>query len=239
MEKIKPLLERTSRKLGKGSSASLIEVGQTETREHPPAAVRAEESEADFDSGAALDHVDAINQIFAEFEFSYHNQYHKAFADTESLAIAKKYWLSSLENYLPTQIVRAAKKVIRSQDYLPSIASLVRACEEGFDLFGLPAPFSAYLEACSASSPKREYQWSHPAVYLAGAATDWFTLANERESVAFPRFEYHYDQLCKRVMAGEDLPLPVTQALPEKTERALTAEERRSRLAQIRRELGI
>ena len=32
-----------------------------------------------------------------------------------------------LENYLPTQIVKAAKKAIRNQDYLPSIATLVRA----------------------------------------------------------------------------------------------------------------
>ena len=183
--------------------------------------------------------MDAINQIFAEFEFAYHNQYHKAFSDAESLAIAKKYWLSSLENYLPTQIVKAAKKVIRSQDYLPSIATLVRACEEGFDLFDLPAPHSAYLEACSAPSPKREFSWSHPAVYLAGASAGWFTLANERESVAFPRFEYHYGQLCKRVMTGEDLHLPVTEALPEKPERTLTADERQAHIAQIRKELGL
>ena len=202
-------------------------------------AARVEESEADIESESVPDRVDAINQIFAEFEFAYHNQYHKAFADTESLAIAKKYWLSSLEHYQPTQIVRAAKKVIRSQDYLPSIAILVRACEEGFDLFGLPAPRNAYLEACSAPSPKRDFHWSHPAVYLAGASTHWFTLANERESVAFPRFQYHYDQLCKRVMSGEDLTLPVTQALPEKTEQTLTAEERQAHIAQIRKELGL
>ena len=29
-----------------------------------------------------MDHVDAINQIFAEFEFAYHNQFHKAFAES-------------------------------------------------------------------------------------------------------------------------------------------------------------
>ena len=146
MEKIKPLLERSSKKFGKDSSASLIEVGQTDPHQRSPSTAGVEESEAGFDSEAVPDGVDAINQIFAEFEFAYHNQFHKAFADAESLAIAKKYWLSSLENYLPTQIVRAAKKVIRSQDYLPSIATLVRACEEGFDLFGLPAPHSAYFE---------------------------------------------------------------------------------------------
>ena len=59
------------------------------------------------------DHVDAINQVFAEFEFAYHNQFHKAFAESEALVIAKKYWLSSLERYSPRQIVAAAKKVIK------------------------------------------------------------------------------------------------------------------------------
>ena len=110
MEKIKPLLERSSKKFGKNSSASLIEVGQTDPHQRSPSTAGVEESETGFDSEAVPDRVDAINQIFAEFEFAYHNQFHKAFADAESLAIAKKYWLSSLENYLPTQIVRAAKK---------------------------------------------------------------------------------------------------------------------------------
>ena len=76
-------------------------------------------------------------------------------------------------------------------------------------------------------------------MYLAGVSTGWFTLANERESIVFPRFEYHYGQLCKRVMTGEDLHLPVTEALPEKTERTLTADERQAHIAQIRKELGL
>ena len=204
---------------------------------------RVAEPNAGYKSGSqsqgAPDHVDAINQIFAEFEFAYHNRYHKAFADAESLAIAKKYWLSSLENYLPSQIVKAAKKVIRSQDYLPSIAAVVRACEEGFDLYGLPAPRSAYVEACAAPSPKRDQRWSHPVVYLAGQATGWYTLANEPEAVAFPRFEYHYAQLCHRVMHGEDLSLPVPEALPEKTERLLDPDERHARIARMKKDLGL
>ena len=192
-----------------------------------------------YQSESAPDRVGAINQIFAEFEFAYHNQYHKAFTNAESLARAKKYWLSSLENYQPTQIVKAAKRVIRSQDYLPSIAAVVRACEEGFDLFGLPAPRAAYVEACSAPSPKRAQRWSHPAVYLAGQDTGWYTLANEVDAVAFTRFEYHYGELCRRVMNGEDLNLPVPEALPEKIERPLSASERRARIAKMKKELNL
>ncbi|MEQ9071103.1 MAG: hypothetical protein RLO18_30495, partial [Gimesia chilikensis] len=87
-----------------------------------------------------MDHVDAINKIFAEFEFAYHNQFHKAFADSESLVIAKKYWLGSLQHFSPEQIVRAAKQVITTQEYLPSIAAISKACNSGLELYGLPSP---------------------------------------------------------------------------------------------------
>ena len=183
--------------------------------------------------------VDAINQVFAEFEFAYHNQFHKAFPDSESLAIAKKYWLSVLENYPPTQIVQAAKSLIRSQEYLPSVASILRACEQGTDLFGLPPAREAYLEACSAPSPKREQQWSHEAVYYAGKSTGWFLLANEPETTTFRLFEYHYAKLCKLVMNGEQLDIEQPDALPDKIEVKLNKDETRARIARMKKDLGL
>lgn len=199
------------------------------------------EPDADYDAdrGRELDHVDAINQIFAEFEFAYHNQFHKAFADAESLVIAKKYWLSSLEQYAPGQIVQAAKRVIKTQDYLPSIAALVRACDQGLDLFGLPSPRQAYFEACAAPSPKREHNWSHEAVYFAGKAAGWYLLANEPEAKAFPVFEYNYNLLCKRVMQGESLALELPVPLSDKIERKLDANEAQARIRKMRKELGL
>ena len=193
----------------------------------------------DADGNPALDHVDAINQVFAEFEFAYHNQFHKAFADPESLAIAKQYWLSSLERYAPAQIVQAAKKVIRTQDYLPSIAVILRACEQGRDLFGLPSAHQAYLEACGAPSPKRAQRWSHEAVYHAGKAAGWYLLANEPEARAFPVFEYHYESLCRRVMNGEKLDREPPAALTDKVERPLNRQETRARIARLKKDLGL
>ncbi|MDD9891166.1 MAG: replication protein P [Gammaproteobacteria bacterium] len=186
-----------------------------------------------------MDHVDAINQIFAEFEFAYHNQFHKAFAEAEALVIAKKYWLSSLERYSPRQIVAAAKHVIQSQDYLPSIAAFIRACEEGKDLFGLPATRQAYVEACSAPSPKKAFAWSHEAVYYAGKAAGWYLLANESEATAYPLFEYHYEQLCRRVVNGEELAIVAPKALAEKVERKIDKKEAKTRIARLKKELGL
>ena len=183
--------------------------------------------------------MDAINQVFAEFEFAYHNQFHKAFAESEALVIAKKYWLSSLERYSPRQIVAAAKKVIQSQDYLPSIAAFIRACDEGTDLFGLPSVRQAYVEACSAPSPKKDFNWSHEAVYYAGKAAGWYLLANEPEPSGLSVFKYHYEQLCKRVVNGEELTIEAPTALSDNVERKLDKEEAKARIAKLKSDLGL
>ena len=191
------------------------------------------------DAARSPDRVDAINQLFAEFALAYHNQFRKAYPDEESLVLAKKYWLGCLSPFSPLQITRAARQVVRSSDYLPTVAAVVRACESGLSLFGLPQPREAYVEACQASAPKARWPWRHPAVYYAGKASDWHLLASEPESVAFPIFAYHYEQLCCRVMQGEALDVPVPPALPKRNPRKLTAEQKRERMRRLRQEVGI
>lgn len=238
MQKINPLLDQASGELKKSSSKSLIGAGQNNslddlTRE------KVAGTDQDYLNDREMDHVDAINQIFAEFEFAYHNQFHKGFAETESLVIAKKYWLSSLEQYSPHQIVAAAKRVVQTQDYLPSIATFLRACEEGKDLFGLPSTRQAYVEACSAPSPKKDFAWSHQAVYFAGKAAGWFLLANEPEAAAYSVFEYHYERLCRRVVNGEKLAVQASVALTETIERKLDKAEVKERIAKLKTDLKL
>lgn len=212
------------------------EVGLSNSR---PADEEVQEPSGAYANDGGIDHVDAVNQIFAEFECAYHNQFHKAFAQVADVTIAKKYWVSSLEQYSPVQIIQAAKQVIHTQEYLPSIASVVTACEQGLDLFGLPSAHQAYIEACTAPSPKKDNQWSHEAVYHAGNAVGWFTLANESEARAFPRFDYHYGILCKRVINGESLHIDSPPALTERVERSLDKKESKARFAKLRKELGL
>ncbi|MFK7862612.1 MAG: replication protein P [Pseudohongiellaceae bacterium] len=247
MEKINPLLDRANKELKSGSKRSQTEAGQTSSIIERGGASgpsremveRVRETGPDYSQQNELDHVDAINQVFAEFEFAYHNQFHKAFSAPESLVIAKKYWLSSLESYSPAQIVHAAKRVISTQDFLPSIAAFIRACEEGLDLFGLPSTRQAYLEACAAPSPKVDYDWTHEAVYLAGKSSGWFLLASEPEQVALPLFQYHYELLCKRVLKGEELLIDQPTPIPEKVSRRLSTDEKKQRVAALKAELGL
>src|SRR5690606_33899130 len=96
------------------------------------------------------DHVDAINQLFTEFELAYHNQFHKAYAQEGSLNLAKKYWLTCLADFPPEVILRAARQVVKTQEFLPTVAALMNACENALPLFGLPPAHAAYVEACCA-----------------------------------------------------------------------------------------
>jgi hypothetical protein len=230
MHKINPLLDQASKKLKKDSSRLPTEVGRSN---------KALDSSDLRVSERGMDHVDAINQVFAEFEFAYHNQFHKAFADLESLTIAKKYWLSNVEEYSPSHIVAAGKKLIKSREYLPTIAAFLMECEKGYELFGLPSVRAAYAEVCGASSPKASHDWSHEAVYLAGKATGWFLLANEPERTTFPLFEFNYMQVVKKVMTGQDLMVTPPVALKERVSNPTSKGLTKERLAKLRSELGL
>lgn len=183
------------------------------------------------------DHVDAINQVFAELELAYHNQYHKAYAQEGSVGIAKKYWLECLSAFSPPIILKAVRNVVKTQQYLPSIATIVQACETALEDYGLPAAHDAYTQACCAPHPKAEYRWSHPAVYFAGKATGWFELENNPEAKIFPLFEHHYRRLCQRVLSGEELVIEVPAALPAQSAKQLSPEENKERMSALRKSL--
>jgi hypothetical protein len=250
MQKINSLLNEAGKALKPRSSASQTEAGQSDSAsgadrgqhrdQRRGQKTRQEQSEQrEHAQHSGPDLIDAINQIFAEFELAYHNQYHKAYGDADRLILAKKYWLECLREFHPLQLVTAARRLVKSQDYLPTISTMTRACEQSFELFGLPSEWEAYTEACRAPAPKHLHSWSHPAVYFAGKATDWFLLATEPEDKVFPLFSYYYKQLCERVMRGEQLEVPMVQALPENPSRPLSYEERQSRLQDLRASLDV
>ena len=183
------------------------------------------------------DQVDAINQMFAEFELAYHNQYHEAFPDAAAVNLAKKYWLSCLAEIPAKVLLRATRELVLSQSFLPSVASMMELCRNEAKLFGLPDSRSAYLEACRQPTPKANQAWSHPAVYLAGKQTGWFELANLPESQVYPLFDYHYSQLCQAAMRGEDLSIDTSKAIPEHSTVALSAEDNLQRLQKLKKDL--
>lgn len=190
-------------------------------------------------SGSEADLIDAINQVFALFRVNYHNQYYKAFPDKETLSISKKLWLESLKNYPAATILQACEQLVRGQDYLPTLSQMLRTVRiHGGD--SLPEVHRAFVEACEAPSPKKNYTWSHPLVYHAGLLTGWNRLSSQPESFTFPLFRKHFEQLEQSYLAGKPFTLPDRQDSEDPAgEPAVDSEEARERLKAIRSELKL
>ncbi len=183
--------------------------------------------------------IDAINQVFALFRVNFHNQYFSAYPTVEDQNMAKRLWLDNLKPFSVDNILRGAKKVITQSDYLPTIHKMITACQSVSSQGALPDTHAAYIEACNASSPKAEYNWSHLAVYYAGKEADWYFLASNTEQKALPVFAQCYQRICARVLAGETLEPPKPIALPERTEKTLSKDENHKRLSALRSSLDI
>lgn len=196
-------------------------------------------SARDNSHGQSPDHVDAVGRVFAEMEHAYHNQFHKAFPDTESLVIAKKHWLGYLQEYPPTSVIEAIRSIVKSEAYLPSLNTLISYCEQVAVGDAMPDERQAYLEACQAPSPKNSHSWSHAAVYHAGKACGWFFLANESENKSFPLFCYHYRLCQQRLLSGEELRVEHPQALPATVVPRLDSDELQRRIRKLKQELNL
>ncbi|MBY6213082.1 hypothetical protein KUV95_16140 [Microbulbifer agarilyticus] len=175
--------------------------------------------------------------MFGLLKLSYHNQFNSAFQDVQTLNHAKRLWLESLAGFSPEQILAGAKRAIKQCEYLPTVHKMLQLCAEGEN--GLPDPRAAYREACNAPSPKANQKWSHPAVYHAGRAADWFFLANNPESSAYPVFASHYKKVCERLLAGESLPAPQQVQLEHQPSKPLSKAENAKKLAELRAQLKI
>lgn len=183
-------------------------------------------------------HIDAINQVFALFQLNYHNQYFKAFANNQDLIHIKRLWLEALNEFSAIVIMRAAKEVIKQSEYLPTLKKMLDSCQQ-VSQPNLPDTRKAFVEACQAPSPKANAKWSHPAVYHAGAASDWYFLQNNPEYTSFPVFKKQYEAVCERIKNGEKLAHPKQIALPDSTLTPLDKEANKQQMASLRKNLDI
>lgn len=184
------------------------------------------------------EHVDAISQLFTELELAYHNQFHKAFPDHQSLTMAKQLWLRVMADLSAEHIVRGGRQAICNSDFLPTLNTL-RKCSEAIAVNGVPNVKSAYYEASKADGEKSLYPWSHPIVYHAGQQTGWYLLKNYVEQQSFPIFEYNYGILLERVRHGESLTLPIYKSIPNANKKPLDNEVKKAKLQSLREELDL
>ena len=183
-------------------------------------------------------HVEAISHLFTELEMAYHNQFHKAFPDHQSLSMAKQLWLRLLAEYQPEHITAAGRKAICENTFLPTLHNVRDYCEQAITA-NLPDVKAAFREACLAPEPKSAHSWSHPIVYFAGKATDWFFLQGQTEAQTFPVFERNYELLKTRVKNGEVLTMPIAKAIEKQPVQAMTIENKKAKLKALREALDL
>lgn len=183
--------------------------------------------------------IDAINQVFTLFRLNYHNQYLKAFGNSEELAEVKRLWLEMLQKFEPNTVLNAAKAVIESSEYLPTLRTMIYHCERASQNFCFPDAHSAYQEACRAPSPKAGHKWSHPVVYHAGRKCDWYFLQTNAESVAYPIFRKIYQDLCQEVREGKPLEQPEPPSLDHDPGEPVSREVGKQRLNALRENLNL
>ena len=159
--------------------------------------------------------VELINLIFAELEITFHNQFHKAFPDEETLTLAKQLWLAKLEKYQNELIFRAIDKIIETSKYLPSLSAVLNQIKELKLLEqNIPSSSTAYIEASSLGETNPlDFNWSHPFVYHAGAKVGWYRLKTEPEFDIKKEFIDAYEKILEESEFKESLLL-----LPEAKE---------------------
>lgn len=183
--------------------------------------------------------ISAVNGVFEVLAAGYGNQYHAAYPNAEQSSLAKRLWAKHLNHYPANLVMKVADDIIAQETFLPSIAKFKQYCDNAYDAFGLPNVNSAYIEACRAPQPKKSFNWSHPAVYFAGLATDWFFLSSESRDQVFPVFKRNYEMLCERVIKGETLDVPLEKALPESISKPLTKKQNQDHLKSLRASLKL
>ena len=148
--------------------------------------------------------IEAIDNLFLIMELSYHYQFYKVFGTDDRLREAKKIWAQSLKKYSTESIDDAIENVIQSNDYLPTLTEILKACAKTSGIKDIPSPQEAFIEAQKSSSPRKSYPWSHPVVYWAGREMGWDILNNsQKNNDSFEIFTKIYRRMIGEMKNGK------------------------------------
>ncbi len=155
--------------------------------------------------------IEAIDNLFLKLELSYHYQFYKVYGTDHRLNEAKKIWAESLKKYPSECIVSATELVIQTNDYLPTLTDVLKACSSSMDTINVPSIDEAFIEAQKSSSPRISYPWSHPIVYLAGREVGWEIINSASNQNTFQLFSKIYTRLVQEVKAGKIFELSIKE----------------------------
>lgn len=124
---------------------------------------------------------------------------------------ANNIWFATLRDLTPDQLKIGLVNCTNSDNaWPPSAPEFKSMCKPRAEDYGLPSKASAWVECCAHSHRIIKHTWSHPAVYQAGRKADWTQIRSMSNKPEVKKtFMEAYEELCKRVMAGESIDGPV------------------------------
>lgn len=154
-----------------------------------------------------------IDQLFMRFQAAYGHIWTSRYPTLELIRAAKAEWADGLAVCSDQRLFAGFERCRQQYPKPPTLPEFIVCCLPTCADFGLPDFEAAYHEACGkAHEPNSpSVVWSHPAVYWAGKQVGWRDLHCGLTGVRC-RFEKAYQQLCKRVMSGEQLSFPTVSA---------------------------
>lgn len=164
-----------------------------------------------------------VNLIFARFMAIYGHKFKSCFETQDEIRIAKREWALSIVAFSEMQLVAAVDRCKETLAWMPTISEFLKVLETIGAGDGVPGVRQSYMEACRYADHPTQHHWSHPVVYHAGRAADWFRLRSEEERVVFPIFSYHYEMVVRRFRQGELLDQPHSQAITDNRDATLYA----------------
>ena len=176
--------------------------------------------------------IELINLIFTQLEVTYHNQFHKAYPDKNSLNLAKQLWLTQLQRFDEKTVFESVSKLMTTSDFLPTLSKVINSCiESKLKSNGIPNVNYAYNEACLSRNNFEKFTWSHPIIFYIGSKTGWDYLWTQAEKETFTEFKLNYDLLVNEYLEGKEFSKPKFPELP-KTQRIKV--DKKSQLKKIR-----
>jgi len=160
--------------------------------------------------------IELVNLIFTQLEVTYHNQFHKAYPDKNSLNLAKQLWLTQLQKFDEKIVFESVGKLMTTSDFLPTLSKVINYCiESKLKSNGIPNVNYAYKEACHSRNNFEKFSWSHPIIFYIGSKTGWDYLWTQAEKETFKEFKLNYDFLVNEYLDGKEFSKPNFPELPK------------------------
>ena len=182
--------------------------------------------------------IELVNLIFTQLEVTYHNQFHKAYPDKNSLNLAKQLWLTQLQRFDEKIVFESVGKLMTTSDFLPTLSKVINYCiESKLKSNGIPNVNYAYKEACHSRNNFEKFTWSHPIIFYIGSKTGWDYLWTQAEKETFREFKFNYDILVSEYLEGKEFSKPNFPELPKAIKAKVDKESQLKKIQDLKNKL--